>query len=87
MFVAARHDGEQFAEAVIDRIRTVPDVDAGCDYARRAENTLPAFGVDGVTDRDAPDVGARDDFDGDPDDDLDGDTDTGDTGGVGEWGC
>ena len=83
LLVAARHDGVQLAGVVVDHIRTVSDVDAGCDYAGRVENTLPAFGVtggpDGAADRDARDVGARDD--------LDGDTDTGDTGGVGEWGC
>lgn len=46
LYVAARHDGEQLAGAVIDHIRTVPDFDATQGYASRPENAFrPAFGV------------------------------------------
>lgn len=46
LFVAARHDGDQITDAVIEHIRTVPDFDATEDYARRPENTpARAFGV------------------------------------------
>jgi hypothetical protein len=46
LFVAARHDGAQIAEAVIDHIRTVPDFEAAEDYLGRPENApRPVFGV------------------------------------------
>lgn len=46
LYVAARHDGEQITETVIDHIRTVPDFEATEDYTRRPENReRPAFGV------------------------------------------
>ncbi|WP_131722485.1 hypothetical protein [Mycolicibacterium conceptionense] len=46
LFVAARHDGEQIAETVIDHIRTVPDFEASGEYTNRPENAhRPAFGV------------------------------------------
>lgn len=46
LYVAARHDGDQITETVIDHIRTVPDFEATEDYTRRPENApRPAFGV------------------------------------------
>lgn len=46
LYVAARHDGDQITETVIDHIRTVPDFEATEDYTRRPENgPRPAFGV------------------------------------------
>ncbi|MCV7286145.1 hypothetical protein H7J87_12480 [Mycolicibacterium wolinskyi] len=46
LYVAARHDGEQISETVIDHIRTVPDFEASGDYSSRPENAhRPAFGV------------------------------------------
>lgn len=46
LYVAARHDGDQIAETVIDHIRTVPDFEATEAYTRRPENaSRPAFGV------------------------------------------
>ncbi|BBX88006.1 hypothetical protein MAUB_58790 [Mycolicibacterium aubagnense] len=42
LFVAALHDGEQVAESVIKRIRTVPDFAATEAYVNRPENRLPA---------------------------------------------
>lgn len=46
LFVAARHDGDQLTDAVIENIYTVPDFDATEDYASRPENVLArAFGV------------------------------------------
>ena len=46
LLVAARHDGDQITEAVIEHIRTVPDFDAALGYARRPENAgAGAFGV------------------------------------------
>lgn len=46
LFVAARHDGEQMSEAVIEHIRTVPDFEATEEYTARPQNArrLP-FGV------------------------------------------
>lgn len=45
--VAAIHDGEQIADAVIEAIRTVPDFDATEEYASRPENAVsrPSFAV------------------------------------------
>ncbi|MBP2451863.1 MULTISPECIES: hypothetical protein [Mycobacteriaceae] len=44
--VAARHDGEQISDAVIEHIRTVPDFEASDEYARREGNKpRPTFGV------------------------------------------
>ncbi len=44
--VAARHDGEQISDAVIEHIRTVPDFEASDEYARRERNKpRPTFGV------------------------------------------
>lgn len=49
LFVAARHDGDQISEPVIDHIRTVPDFDAADDYAGRVENSYRAvFGLAGM---------------------------------------
>lgn len=46
LYVAARHDGDQISETVIDHIRTVPDFEATEDYTSRPENVRrPAFGV------------------------------------------
>lgn len=46
LFVAARHDGEQMSEAVIEHIRTVPDFEATEEYTARPENAQRrAFGV------------------------------------------
>lgn len=46
LYVAARHDGAQLSEAVIDHIRTVPDFEATEKYVNRPENTArPTFGV------------------------------------------
>lgn len=42
LMVAARHDGEQISDVVIERIRTIPDFEASDEYARRAENQRPA---------------------------------------------
>lgn len=44
LYVAARHDGDQIAETVIDHIRTVPDFEATDEYSSRPENA-PVFGV------------------------------------------
>ncbi|WP_292976279.1 hypothetical protein [Mycobacterium sp.] len=77
LYVAARHDGEQIADAVIDHVRTLPDFDAGCDYARRVENSVAAFGVAAGLDVPA-------DLDDDQDDETDDDPD--EAGGVGYWG-
>jgi hypothetical protein len=45
--VAAVHDGEQIADAVIDAIRTMPDFEATEAYAGRPENEVrrPSFAV------------------------------------------
>jgi hypothetical protein len=45
--VAAQHDGEQISDAVIKAIRTIPDFDAGEEYAARPENEVvrPAFSI------------------------------------------
>lgn len=40
LFVAARHDGDQLAQAVVDHICTVPDFDAGWDFAGRPETAV-----------------------------------------------
>lgn len=46
LYVAARHDGDQIAQPVVDHIRTVPDFEATATYTNRPENAhLPAFGV------------------------------------------
>lgn len=46
LYVAARHDGDQIAETVINHIRTVPNFEATEEYTRRPENAhRPAFGV------------------------------------------
>lgn len=42
LVVAAKHDGEQIAEAVINRIRTIPDFAATEAYVSRPENHLRA---------------------------------------------
>ena len=57
LFVAARHDGDQLSEPVIDHIRTVPDFDASDEYSGRAENSeRPVFGIAGLL------LGSPDDF-------------------------
>lgn len=38
--VAALHDGEQISDAVIQAIRTIPDFEAGEEYAARPENEV-----------------------------------------------
>jgi len=49
LFVAARHEGGQLSEVVVDRIRTVPDFDACDEFAGRVENAgRPGFGVAGL---------------------------------------
>lgn len=46
LVVAARHDGDQITDAVIEHIRTVPDFGATEDYTGRPENTpVCVFGV------------------------------------------
>lgn len=82
--VAAIHDGEQIPDAVIQAIRTVPDFDAGEEYAARPENKVerPSFSIadfpfisdwDYADDEDADD-GEEDadyvDLDADDDDDA-----------------
>jgi hypothetical protein len=74
--VAAIHDGEQIADAVIEAIRTVPDFDASEEYASRPENEVrrPMFAV-----ADFPHVDGWDDEwdeEEDDDDDLDSDSDS-----------
>ncbi len=68
--VAALHDGEQIADAVIEAIRTVPDFDASEEYASRPENEVrrPMFAV-----ADFPRIDGWDDEDewDDEDDDED----------------
>ncbi|OHU46138.1 hypothetical protein BKG82_28590 [Mycobacteroides chelonae] len=44
LVVAGSHEGGQIREAVIDRIRTVPDFDGSEEFDGRVENR-PAFGV------------------------------------------
>jgi len=57
LVVAARHDGDQLSEPVIDHIRTVPDFDASDEYAGRAENSQrPVFGIAGLL------LGSPDDY-------------------------
>lgn len=69
LYVAACHDGDQIAEAVIDHIRTVPDFEATEEYTRRPENAQrPAFGV-AVT-LHGPDDPASDDEDEEDDSDY-----------------
>ncbi|UQX13392.1 hypothetical protein [Candidatus Mycobacterium methanotrophicum] len=70
LYVAARHDGAQIADAVIDHIRTVPDFEATEDYTRRPENARqPMFGV-------AVALDSPDDPDGEDEDDLQDDDDS-----------
>lgn len=57
LYVAARHDGDQIAQPVIDHIRTVPDFEASATYTNRPENSYqPAFGVAAVFDRPEEDL-------------------------------
>ncbi|MFA5709331.1 hypothetical protein [Mycolicibacterium sp.] len=75
--VAARHDGEQISEAVIEHIRTVPDFEAEEEYRRRPENaTRPIFSVAAPfgegEDQDYGDYDEDYDDDDDDDDDDDG---------------
>ncbi|WP_236949445.1 hypothetical protein [Mycolicibacterium goodii] len=68
LYVAARHDGDQISEAVIDHIRTVPDFEATEEYTSRPENTRrPAFGV-AVTLYGPDDPDSEDEEDEDDDD-------------------
>ncbi|SIM03007.1 Uncharacterised protein [Mycobacteroides abscessus subsp. abscessus] len=69
LHVAALHDGEQIADAVIEHIRTIPDFDAVEEYGKRPENNPRAtFGV----------VVSFDDSDDDDDQDDDHDDHDGD---------
>lgn len=46
LYVAARYDGVQITDAVIEHIRTVPDLDATEEYTSRPENNRRLmFGV------------------------------------------
>ena len=97
--VAALHDGEQIADAVIEAIRTVPDFDASEEYASRPENEVrrPMFAVadfphvdgwdDDEDDEDDEDTWDDEDEDGGDDDDAhDLDTDTDGDGGFAFYG-
>ena len=72
--VAAVHDGEQIAEAVIDAIRTMPDFEATEEYASRPENEVrrPSFAVANFITGDGDGDGFWEDEDS-WDDDEDGD--------------
>jgi hypothetical protein len=74
LYVAARHDGEQIADAVVEMIRTIPDFDAVEDYARRAENQpRPTYGVASFGDFDPDDDEEYGENDCDDDDYADSD--------------
>lgn len=66
LVVAAKHDGEQITDAVIENIRTIPDFDATNDYVGRPENQqkLPTFSV-AFFDADEDDYDSEDDYDED----------------------